>query len=222
MTAELPRIAAEDKPEQTASAVVRVAAGLFRDRGYHGTSMADIAGELGLSAPAIYHHFATKQEILFHACEAFVDDVLARTTDAAEAVASPTLKVQAFAREQTLVHVDHLRQAWELGSGMFSFQQLSVHLSGDMADRNDVKQRQLYRNLRDIVDKGKITGEFAPVHSAAVTFAVFGMVEQTVYWYRPSRSLSADEVADTHARFALRMLVDPIVGRVDQLSGDDQ
>lgn len=44
--------------------LVGVAARLFTERGYHAVSVADISGQLGLSGPAFYRHFLSKEEVL--------------------------------------------------------------------------------------------------------------------------------------------------------------
>jgi AcrR family transcriptional regulator len=48
----------------TRERILDVALDLFTDQGFDGTSMREIAGRLGISKPAIYYHFASKEEIL--------------------------------------------------------------------------------------------------------------------------------------------------------------
>lgn len=48
----------------TRSDILETASRLFVERGYAGTSVRDIAGELGIANPSLYHHFASKGEIL--------------------------------------------------------------------------------------------------------------------------------------------------------------
>src|SRR3546814_16808207 len=47
-------------------AVLRAAVDLFNERGFHATSLDDIASRLGITTPAIYHYFGTKDQVLFH------------------------------------------------------------------------------------------------------------------------------------------------------------
>jgi AcrR family transcriptional regulator len=44
--------------------ILEAAIGLFRDQGFHGTTMDDIGAVAGVTGPALYHHFKSKQEIL--------------------------------------------------------------------------------------------------------------------------------------------------------------
>jgi AcrR family transcriptional regulator len=45
--------------------LTRIAARLFAERGYQGTSLADLAGELGVQKPSLYHHIASKEDLLW-------------------------------------------------------------------------------------------------------------------------------------------------------------
>src|ERR671938_853014 len=45
--------------------LTRTAARLFADRGYHGTSLADLAEALGLQKASLYHHIASKEDLLW-------------------------------------------------------------------------------------------------------------------------------------------------------------
>lgn len=62
MTSELQNQSKE--PVTTRSAILAKAADLFSEKGYAGTSMSDLAEDLGLSKAAIYHHFESKESIL--------------------------------------------------------------------------------------------------------------------------------------------------------------
>jgi AcrR family transcriptional regulator len=63
--ASRPRVAnkPETKGERTRAALIEASYNLFLSRGYHGTSMRNIADEAGLALGGIYNHFATKEEI---------------------------------------------------------------------------------------------------------------------------------------------------------------
>src|SRR5438094_9008877 len=45
--------------------LTRIAARLFAEKGYQGTSLADLAGELGVRKPSLYHHIASKDDLLW-------------------------------------------------------------------------------------------------------------------------------------------------------------
>jgi len=45
--------------------LTRIAARLFADKGYQGTSLGDLAAELGVQKPSLYHHIASKEDLLW-------------------------------------------------------------------------------------------------------------------------------------------------------------
>src|SRR3546814_6423581 len=47
-------------------AVLRAAVDLFNERGFHATSLDDIASRLGITKKAIYNYFGNKDQVLFH------------------------------------------------------------------------------------------------------------------------------------------------------------
>ena len=51
--------------ERKRDAVIMTAARAFRERGYHNTSLDDIASELNVTKPTVYHYVENKEQLLF-------------------------------------------------------------------------------------------------------------------------------------------------------------
>lgn len=77
------------RPRDRKSQLATVAAGLFRERGYHGVAINDIAAEAGVTGPALYRHFADKQAILAHVLLSGLDEMIAATTQALDSPEQP-------------------------------------------------------------------------------------------------------------------------------------
>jgi len=69
--------------------ILAAAVRLFHDRGYHATTMKDVAAEVGVTAGAIYQHYRNKQEILDVAVESATAELRARLEEVAELVEDP-------------------------------------------------------------------------------------------------------------------------------------
>ncbi|GHG42732.1 TetR family transcriptional regulator [Streptomyces zaomyceticus] len=65
------------RPPDRKARIVSAAADLFRTRGYHNVSLADVASEVGITAPALYRHFRGKPDLLLHVVDATVAAVVA-------------------------------------------------------------------------------------------------------------------------------------------------
>jgi AcrR family transcriptional regulator len=74
------------RPRDRRQSIEAVAAGLFADRGFAGTSVADIAAEVGITPGAIYRHFSGKEELL----DRVVLGSLTRIGETVDAVLSDT------------------------------------------------------------------------------------------------------------------------------------
>src|SRR2546426_11208750 len=95
-------------PERAAAAerILRAAMALFRERGYHGSSMRTLARGLRMEAASLYYHFASKQEILFAILDRTLDDLLAGVGRAVAAVEGPEARLRAAGGFPVLLHTD--------------------------------------------------------------------------------------------------------------------
>ncbi|MFD0601330.1 TetR/AcrR family transcriptional regulator [Streptomyces aureus] len=64
------------RPPDRKARIVAAAARLFRERGYHNVSVADVAAEVGITAPALYRHFRGKPDLLLHVVDTTVNTIL--------------------------------------------------------------------------------------------------------------------------------------------------
>ncbi|MCI8804020.1 MAG: TetR/AcrR family transcriptional regulator [Oscillibacter sp.] len=72
-------------PEETVRRILDTAERLFVEKGYDRTSLQDILDETGLSKGAVYHHFASKEDIFYSVCDRIGrrnGEVLSRVRDA--------------------------------------------------------------------------------------------------------------------------------------------
>ncbi|WP_329113757.1 TetR/AcrR family transcriptional regulator [Streptomyces sp. NBC_01465] len=70
------------RPPDRKARIVSAAAGLFRDRGYHNVSVADVAAEVGITAPALYRHFRGKPDLLFQVVDTTIGTLAASVEEA--------------------------------------------------------------------------------------------------------------------------------------------
>ena len=61
------------QPEKTRAAIVKAGLKLFGSRGYHGTSVGDVAKAAGITKGAFYHHFQSKEELLLLIHQEYAD-----------------------------------------------------------------------------------------------------------------------------------------------------
>jgi TetR/AcrR family transcriptional regulator, cholesterol catabolism regulator len=97
MSASTPDTAAVRAPRQDnrRQQLLDVAARLFRERGYHVTSMRDIAHEVGMLSGSIYYHFPSKEELLLAVYEEGLRHIAAQVDTAVAAKGTPWERLEA-------------------------------------------------------------------------------------------------------------------------------
>jgi AcrR family transcriptional regulator len=178
--------------------ILRAAARVFRQRGFAGAGMREIAAEADLSPANLYHYFGSKQEILFFCQDRSLDRLLGNLERARRSRASLPDRLREVARAHVLCLLDEIE-----GS--------AAHLALDglpqtLARRLAAKRDRYERGIRELVERGIRRGELAPFDPALVTRAILGALNWTAGWYRPEGPKPASEIASHLAAYLVRGL----------------
>jgi AcrR family transcriptional regulator len=180
--------------------ILRAAIAVMAEHGYHGTSVRDIALRAGVSPAALYHHFASKQQVLVTIMERGIEALLARTEAALAAAGDrPADRLRALVEVQVLFHLEDQRGTL-LGTSELRALQEPV-LSAHRAKR--VRQQQFFDA---VVADGVARGEFRTPLPEEAARAVVVMCTGVAAWFSPHGSLGRDEVVDRYQRLALDMV----------------
>ncbi len=180
-------------------AVLDVACQLFADRGYRGTSMKDIAESLGVRAPSLYNHVASKQEILFAIMDKAMDRALAALEDALAGAGDAAEQLR-LATESLVL--DFLRFPAEVTVCNTEVRSLEA------ANRLAIvaKRDQYAARVRGIIEQGCREGRFSTRTPQIAAFAVLEMGNGAKSWFRSSGRYPDTFVAGEYGEFALRVV----------------
>jgi AcrR family transcriptional regulator len=188
------------RPGYDQATVLRRAIDLFNRQGYDGTSMSDLAKELGLTKSAIYHHVDSREQLL----AAALDEALGGLTEAIDAAVDAAPETSAADRLRTAVEqsvrilVDHLPAVTLL---------LRVRGNSEVELAALARRRVLDDKLASLVRAAAAEGAVrADVPPELISRLLFGMVNSVVEWYRPEGPVSADELAASIAALAFEGL----------------
>jgi len=172
---------------------------LFAERGYHGTSMRDIAEALGVRAPSLYNHVASKQDILY----AIMDKAMDRAINALDKSLAGVDEVSEQLRRATeSLVLDFLRFPAEVTVCNTEVRSLdSRHRLAIVAKRDDYGGR-----VRAIIERGCRSGQFTTRTPQIAAFAVLEMGNSAKSWFRPSGRYTDTYVAGEYGQFALRVV----------------
>jgi AcrR family transcriptional regulator len=182
--------------------VIHAAAALFDERGYHATSMEDIARAVGLRKPSLYHYFASKDEILFWIHEEFIDQLIGRQEQRLAAQPAPdqlVLEVMADILELMDTHHGHVRVFFEHHR----------ELPADQHAVIEAKRTRYEAMVSEAIQRGVDAGAFRGVDVKLATFALFGICNWAYQWYQPGGELSSREIARVFWDLFLRGLAEP-------------
>ncbi len=179
-------------PEQVAEA----AAKLFREKGYHGTSMQDIADAVGIHKGSLYPHIRSKDALLYQV----INGALQTTTQQLEVIAdSPVPPIEKL-RDAV---EGHIRSTIAHRDRIAVFLEASKYLS-PARRRSALKQQRRYESLIErILDEGVQAGQFRPCDAKIISFAILGMSNWVYRWYSPKGNLTVADLAKDFAEFAL-------------------
>src|SRR5688572_9543867 len=180
--------------------MVQVAARLFSERGYHGTSIQHLADALGLQKGSLYSHIGSKEELLFDVVNDGADRFLERGENA---YALPAL---ASVRLRRLL-VGHVETAIEHLDAATVFLNEWRYLSEERQTLVRAKRDRYEQLVRDIIEEGIAAGEFRD--DANVRFAarlVLSAGNWTYAWFKPGGELGPTEIGERFADLLIRGL----------------
>jgi AcrR family transcriptional regulator len=169
-------------------ALLEAAARMFNERGFHATSLDDVAASLGITKPTIYHYLGNKEQVLIE-CMAIA---LKQLEHAAEC-----------AREQAGTSADRLR------AFLKSYCQVNLNPFGQCVIRTGdellspaglEKLRSLKRPvdeaMRDFIREGVADGSIASYDPKMLAFVLAGALVWPARWYDANGPLAPAELAD--------------------------
>jgi AcrR family transcriptional regulator len=181
----------------------RVAIQLFRERGFHATSMQDLADALGMHRGSLYHYIAAKDDLLWTIVSGALERLDAHVRPELD---GPGRGVDRVRRAITA----HLRfaagQRDELSLTHIELRSLHPERRRELVERRDAYERA----WRDALAAGVADGSFRPIDVRLAGFMILSTCNWFTQWYRPDGPLSVEELAETLADLLLDGLRAPI------------
>jgi AcrR family transcriptional regulator len=197
------------RPGYDQQGILEVAVAAFNQFGYDATSMGVLADRLGLSKSAIYHHFASKDEILERALDEALSGLEGVLDEADAARGRAADRLDQVLRGAVHVLVDKLPYVTLL---------LRVRGNTEVERRALERRRAFDRRVMVLVTEARDEGSLrSDIDPRIVERLLFGMINSIVEWYRPGGKEDADRLADDVIAVALDGLRMPTSNRIEEL-----
>jgi TetR/AcrR family transcriptional regulator, cholesterol catabolism regulator len=169
--------------------ILRTAARLFQQQGYDGTSMNDVAAALKLSKGGLYHHFQSKDEILFDLMNHAMDITQERVINPVRLVADPEDRLR------TLIRL-HIAVVLSVRDREITVMLHENHpLPPPLRKRINARKKEYVHFVEGLIlDAQNARPLKSVVEPRAAAFALLGMINWIYQWYRPDRALSEESL----------------------------
>lgn len=172
--------------------IIKAAAQIFAAKGYHGTTLDEIAKQIGVSKPALYYHIKNKEEIL--------KEIVGRIIEPMEAVASVG-RSDMPVRERIALMIKMLVQfaAERQEITLIALEQNKI-LPTRTREALKKRQKDVEEVLMETLEEGIQHGIIKPGNSKMYAFAILAVANSVYRWFDPHGSLSYDQIAGEFVR----------------------
>lgn len=180
--------------------ILEAAAQVFRQKGFHGASMKDIAEAVNLQKASLYHHVSSKQEILL----ALLNQALELLLERISAISSQDIPADRKLEDMIRSYLQILAENTDL-SAVLLFEHRSLERK---QHARHVPNRDKFEALwRGVLEEGVAAKLFTCDDPALAARAILGILNWTITWYHPEGALGIEQIADQYSSLLLNGLL---------------
>lgn len=185
----------------TKQEILEAAAQIFSEKGFHATSMQDIADAVNLKKASLYHHIDSKQKVLLEILDQALDIVIAEVKQATEGGYPTPDKIRRAIR----TYLNTLTVRKEIAAVLLLEYRA---LDGKLFNQHIVRRDRFERLWRNLIQAGVDEGAFVCSDPSQAGRALLGMMNWTITWYSPTGRLTAEQIADQYTDLLLTGLLE--------------
>jgi AcrR family transcriptional regulator len=171
--------------------ILRTAARLFQQRGYDATSMNDVAAALKLSKGGLYHHFQSKDEILYEIMNHAMEITQERVLNPVRSIADPEERLRALIR----LHIEVVLSPRDREITVMLHE--NHPLPPALRKRINARKKDYIHFLESLMTEVQNKAQHqtrGKVTPRAAAFALLGMINWIYQWYKPEGELQAQNL----------------------------
>jgi TetR/AcrR family transcriptional regulator, cholesterol catabolism regulator len=168
--------------------VIRVAARLFAAKGYHATTLDEIAEEVGVTKPALYYYVTNKEDILRTIIGRMMEP-MEEVTKVGQSVLLPTEKM----RKMIKILVKFAAERKE--TALIAFEQSKI-LPKRSRDAIRRREKEVEQAVEQTLKEGIEQGCFAVEDVKMACFAILAVANWPYRWYQNNGKMKPEKIAD--------------------------
>ena len=173
--------------------ILKTSAKIFAAKGFHRTSVRDIARATKMSLAGLYYYFTTKEELLYLIQERCFVTLLQRWERATTAEMDVRTRIRLFAENHLSFFCHNMHE-------MKVMAHEDESLTGEYADKILVLKRRYVKIVTDLIEELQKKEGAKGLDLRVATFALFGMMNWIYTWYQPKRDLPFPQLIDQMLR----------------------
>lgn len=173
--------------------ILKTSAKIFAEKGFHHTSVRDIARATKMSLSGLYYYFTTKEELLYLIQERCFVTLLQRWDQAVDPQADVRARIRLFGENHLSFFLHNMPE-------MKVMAHEDESLTGDFQEKILVLKRRYVKVIVDLLAELQGRDGGKPVDLRVATFALFGMMNWIYTWYQPKRDLEFPQLIEQMLR----------------------
>lgn len=184
--------------------ILAAAGMLFAEKGVVATTVREIADEVGILSGSLYHHFASKDEILDAIIMAYLDDIAERYSRVAGEIGDPRAQLESLIRTTLEVAAAH-----PSASEIYQNNNRYLRNSSQWTEMNRIAQ-QIRKTWLDVLERGRDENVLRDDVPVQVSFRLMrDALWLSMRWFRPADNFSLEEFIEATCRLFLEGMLAP-------------
>ncbi len=170
--------------------ILKTAARLFREKGFGGSSMRDLAEQVGMEAASLYYHIGSKDEILEKICFDIACTYISHLDEIEQSEENYLDKLKSLIRL-------HVRMMITNGPEVSVTNHDWKYLNNPKLSEFKELRKRYENRLEVLVENGIDAGELAEVNPAIAVYTMLSSLRWIEFWWKPQRGISAKELENS-------------------------
>lgn len=173
--------------EEKREAVLRAAVRMFNARGFHATSLDDVAASLGISKPTIYHYLGNKEQVLIECVNRGLEMLNDAAASADRTPGNGLERLRLFLCRYAQINMD------DFGRCVIRTDDELLSIEG--ATQFRARKRKIDDAVRAMIADGVADGSIAPVDVRFAAFTLAGALNWPARWHAPDGPMTPELIA---------------------------